>query len=74
MRFYDWCVKHKAAQCLFPTLIDLPEMWRLNAKRFPGFNLVFCWAYLVLLPLLVPYTALVLVEAVLKWKFGREEA
>lgn len=69
-RFYDWCVKYGVAGGLFPTLFDFPELWRLNATRFPGFNIVFCWFYVLSLMFFIPFTILCLMEGFLKWKFG----
>ena len=48
---------------LFPTLFDMPELWRLNSTRMGGrFNFVFCWLYIVLLPPMLFFTFLCIVE------------
>jgi hypothetical protein len=48
---------------LFPTIFNLPEMWRLNSNRANGrFNLIFFWGYLIMLLALIPFTVLCLIE------------
>lgn len=59
--------KARQAGGLFPTVFDMPLMWRLNQSRCGGrFNLLFFWMYPALAVFLAPYTVLCLIQAALK--------
>ncbi len=56
----------KANSGIFPTLFDIPEVWRLNSNRCGGrFNLIFFWLYPLAVPVLLVPTVLTLVETLL---------
>ena len=68
MTFNQWLVAYEVkGTSLYPTLFDFKEMWDLNAKRFPGFNLVFCWMYVIWLPGAMLATVFCLIEGLGKW-------
>lgn len=58
--------KHKNIGGIFPTLFDIPDMWRLNSTRCSGkLNLYFFWLYPIAVVFLIPFTILCFIEIVL---------
>jgi hypothetical protein len=58
---------------IFPTLFDLPAMWKLNATRCKGFNLIFLWMYPIVVFCLVLPTVFGLIEAALSFEDSKKE-
>ena len=51
---------------IFPTTLDLPEMWRLNSTRCGGnFNILFFWMYPITAIFLITFTLLCALEVAL---------
>lgn len=69
----EWLIKKGVMGDLFPGLFDLPALWRINAKRCRGFNIIFCWIYPVAIFFMVPFTLLGLICAVLSYEDKEKE-
>jgi len=67
----DWLIQYGAKGDLLPTIFDMAEMWKLNATRFNGFNLVFWWVYILVSPIILMWTFFGLIEAAFRWRQGK---
>ena len=62
-------MKLKEIGGIFPTIFDLPEMWKINSTRCGGkFNLLFWWIYVISAPFLAFYGILCLFEKLFEKK------
>ena len=66
-RFSTWLEDYGVKGGPAPGLFDFPEMWKLNADRFPGFNWVALPGYIITLPYFVTFTSLCFAEAVIRF-------
>ncbi len=69
----DWLERYGVKGSIVPGLFDLPELWKINRTRFPGFNIVCFPLYVLFIFFALPYTALCLIEAVIKSQAEKTE-
>jgi hypothetical protein len=73
MKMKQWLIDRGVMGGIFPSLFDLPALWKINSTRFRGFNIVFFPFYFVFVFMALPYTVFCLIEGILGGPRSKKE-